>query len=380
MKRFILFIVAFCAVGVVGAQTPDQQAEIDSLTQRVAKLEKRSAVWDKLKPVFKLSGYIQAGYDYLWNEDGTSTSTFHLRRARMTMQGDLYKGKKGAKASYRLQIDFCRTPVIVDLWAKYQPVNQFGVQVGQFKLPISIENTDYNATKLEFVNYAQVVQRLARLGSGDMTGISSTGRDTGLQLFGGFVKRDGYSIINYEVGVFNGAGINTKDNNKTKDIAARLTIQPAKKLKIAGYYMHGEANVSSLIGAGGKYPAIVEGLNSYNAKYIAYNRYGGGADYNNDFMYARAEYIGGKTGELKSQGAYAQVGYKFCGKCAVGVHYDYFDENTAADGSQTNYSVALSYHPWKHFRLQAEYTYQHYNNIANSKNGNCLYLMATALF
>lgn len=376
MKRLVLSLLLFACAATAVAQD-DTQAKIDSLQNRVAALEKRSAVWDKLKPVFKLSGYIQAGYDYLWNEDGTSTSTLHLRRARMTMQGDLYKGQKGAKASYRLQIDFCRQPVIVDLWAKYQPVNQFGVQVGQFKVPVSIENTDYNATKLEFVNYAQVVQRLARLGSGDMTGISSTGRDIGLQLAGGFIKRDGYSIINYEVGVFNGAGINVKDNNKSKDIAARLSIQPLKLLKIAGYCLFGEADATTL---STKYPAIVDGLNGYNAKYISYSRYGGGADYNNDFLFARAEYIGGKTGNLTSQGAYVQVGYKFLKKCTVGVRYDYFDENTAADGDQTNYSVALSYRPWKHFRLQAEYTRQQYRNLPNSKNGNCLYFMATALF
>ena len=377
MKKLILSLLLFAGIGTVSAQAVENQVESADLQDRVAKLEKRSEVWDKLKPAFKLSGYIQAGYDYLWNEDGTKTSTLHLRRARMTMQGDVYKGKKGAKASYRLQIDFCRTPVIVDLWMKYQPVNQFGVQVGQFKVPISIENTDYNATKLEFVNYAQVVQRLARLGSGDMTGISSTGRDIGVQLAGGFIKKDGFSIINYEVGVFNGAGICVKDNNLSKDIAARLTIQPLKRLKIAGYYMVGEADATSLQS---KYPGIVSGLDSFNVKYIGYSRYGGGADFNNDFLYARAEYIGGKTGSLTSQGAYAQVGYKFLGKCAIGVRFDYFDENTDADGNQINYAAAISYHPWKHLRLQAEYTRQTYNNMVGSKNGNCLYLMATALF
>lgn len=365
------------AFGVVSAQTSDSQIQIEQLNERISKLEKRSAVWDKLKPAFKLSGYIQAGYDYLWDEDGTKTSTFHLRRARMTMQGDLYKGKKGAKANYRLQIDFCSTPVIVDLWFKYQPINQFGIQVGQFKVPISIENTDYNATKLEFINYAQAVQRLARLGSGDMTGISSTGRDTGLQLYGGFIKKDGFSIINYEVGVFNGAGINAKDNNKSKDVAARLTIQPLKLLKIAGYYMYGEADATSL---STKYPAILTNLDSYNLKYIGYQRYGGGFDYNNDFMFARSEYIGGKTGNLTSEGVYVQVGYKFLGKWTAGVRYDYFDENTVVEGCQNNYSLALSYRPWKHFRLQAEYTYQQYRKIEGSKNGNCLYFMATALF
>ncbi|MBQ9962253.1 MAG: hypothetical protein IJO90_02685, partial [Alistipes sp.] len=86
MKKILLSLLFIIGIGAVNAQTTDQQAEIDALNERIAKLEKRSQVWDKLKPVFKLSGYIQAGYYYLWNEDdGTKTSTFHLRRARMTM-------------------------------------------------------------------------------------------------------------------------------------------------------------------------------------------------------------------------------------------------------------------------------------------------------
>lgn len=378
MKKFILSIIALAFAGTLSAQEQtNQQAQIDSLNLRIAKLEKRSQVWDKLKPAFKVSGYIQAGYDYLWNEDGTTTSTFHLRRARISLQGDIYKGAKGAKASYRLQIDLCKELPIMDLWVKYQPINQFGVQFGQFKVPVSIENTDYNATKLEFINYANTVQRLVRMSSSDLQGINSSGRDIGAMLYGGFIKKDGFSIINYEVGVFNGSGINTKDKNKSKDIAARLTIQPLQKLKIAAYYMGGETDASSLIE---KYPTMVVDNSGVNTKYLDYNRYGGGFDFNNKHIFARSEYIGGQTGAMRSEGVYAQVGYKFLNKCSVGVRFDYFDENKADNGNQMNYSVAASYHPWKHLRLQAEYTRQTYNHIVGSKNSNGLYLMVSAIF
>ena len=378
MKKFILYIIALAFVGTLSAQeVTNQQAQIDSLNLRIAKLEKRSQVWDKLKPAFKVSGYIQAGYDYLWNEDGTTTSTFHLRRARISLQGDIYKGAKGAKASYRLQIDLCKELPIMDLWVKYQPINQFGVQFGQFKVPVSIENTDYNATQLEFINYANTVQRLVRMSSSDLQGINSSGRDIGALLYGGFIKKDGYSIINYEVGVFNGSGINTKDKNKSKDIAARLTIQPLQKLKIAAYYMGGETDASSLIE---KYQTMVVDNSGVNTKYLGYNRYGGGFDFNNKHIFARSEYIGGQTGAMRSEGVYAQVGYKFLNKCSVGVRFDYFDENKADNGNQMNYSVAASYHPWKHLRLQAEYTRQTYNHIVGSKNSNGLYLMVSAIF
>ena len=378
MKKFILSIIALAFAGTLSAQEQtNQQAQIDSLNLRIAKLEKRSQVWDKLKPAFKVSGYIQAGYDYLWNENGTTTSTFHLRRARISLQGDIYKGAKGAKASYRLQIDLCKELPIMDLWVKYQPINQFGVQFGQFKVPVSIENTDYNATKLEFINYANTVQRLVRMSSSDLQGINSSGRDIGAMLYGGFIKKDGFSLINYEVGVFNGSGINTKDKNKSKDIVARLTIQPLQKLKIAAYYMGGETDASSLIE---KYPTMVVDNSGVNTKYLDYNRYGGGFDFNNKHIFARSEYIGGQTGAMRSEGVYAQVGYKFLNKCSVGVRFDYFDENKADDGNQMNYSVAASYHPWKHLRLQAEYTRQTYNHIVGSKNSNGLYLMVSAIF
>lgn len=387
MKRYFLTFILLIVVGVVKAQTVDQQAEIDALNERIAKLEKRSAVWDKLKPAFKLSGYLQAGYDYLWTEDGTQTSTFHLRRARVSLQGDIYNGKKGAKASYRIQIDLCKELPIMDLWAKYQPVNQFGVQAGQFKVPVSIENTDYAATKLEFITYSLPVQRLARLSSSDLQGVNSSGRDIGAMLYGGFIKRDGFSIINYELGVFNGTGINVKDNNKSKDIAARLTIQPLKDLKIAAYYMGGETNATSLVT---KYPAMVLDNSAVNLSYLDYNRYGGGFDYENKYIFARAEYLGGCTGDYLSSGVYALVGYKFLGKCSVGVRYAYLDENLNGESTtpvQSDYSVALSYHPWKHLRLQAEYTRQVYENLPDvvassdiKKSQNCLYLMVTALF
>lgn len=205
MRRVLFTLLLLAVVTVAGAQNAGSQAEVDALKERIAKLEKRSEVWDKLKPAFQISGYLQAGYDLLWSDDGeTTTSSFHLRRARMTLQGDIYNGKAG-KANYRIQVDLCKSPVIMDLWVKYQPVNEFGAQIGQFKLPISIENTDYNATRLEFVSYSNTVQRMSRNGSVDMTGINSSGRDIGLQFAGGFIERKDFDIINYEVGVFNGS-------------------------------------------------------------------------------------------------------------------------------------------------------------------------------
>ena len=378
MRRVLFTLLLLAVVAVAGAQSTGSQAEVDALKERIAKLEKRSEVWDKLKPAFQISGYLQAGYDLLWGDDGeTTTSSFHLRRARMTLQGDIYNGKAG-KANYRIQVDLCKSPVIMDLWVKYQPVNEFGAQIGQFKLPISIENTDYNATKLEFITYANTVQRMSRNGSVDMTGINSSGRDIGLQFAGGFIERQDFDIINYEVGVFNGSGINVKDSNLSKDVAARLTIQPLKLLKIAAYGLFGEIDATSLAS---KYPGMIQQNKSANVRYLRYNRFGGGFDYNDKNIFGRAEFIGGQTGDYTSAGVYGQVGYKLRDKFTVGVRYDYFVEDLNDEAPElTTYSVAVSYRPWKHIRLQAEYSLQEtlYKDV--TKLGNCLYFMATALF
>lgn len=345
MRRLIFALLLTACVATINAQNRDTAA----LNERVAKLEKRSEVWDKLKPAFQISGYLQAGYDLLWGDDGeTTTSSFHLRRARMTLQGDIYNGKAG-KANYRIQVDLCKSPVIMDLWVKYQPVNEFGAQIGQFKLPISIENTDYNATKLEFITYANTVQRMSRNGSVDMTGINSSGRDIGLQFAGGFIERQDFDIINYEVGVFNGSGINVKDSNLSKDVAARLTIQPLKLLKIAAYGLFGEIDATSLVS---KYPGMIQQNKSANVRYLRYNRFGGGFDYNDKNIFGRAEFIGGQTGDYTSAGVYGQVGYKLRDKFTVGVRYDYFVEDLNDEAPElTTYSVAVSYRPWKHIRL-----------------------------
>ena len=75
------------------------------------------------------------------------------------------------------------------------------------------------------------------------------------------------------------------------------------------------------------------------------------------------------------------MGYKLRDKFSVGVRYDYFDPNVNVEAmNQTNYTIALSYYPWKHIRLQAEYTLQQYAKQAAKPMTNCIYFMATALF
>ena len=225
----LLLALAFVGFGLTAqAQSVENNA---SLEERVAQLETKSKVKSFADKYLNLSGYLQAGVSWADNDK----TTFYIRRARVSLSGNVAE----AKLDYRLQVDMAGTPKICDLYMRYKPFKELGVQLGQFKLPFSLENELYGPTKFEFIEYSYLTSLLVR-NDKTLDGIAATGRDLGAQIFGGFIHKDGYSIINYNLGVFNGSGINGKDHNKSKDIIGRITIKPFKGFSVSGSYMYGE--------------------------------------------------------------------------------------------------------------------------------------------
>ena len=363
MKKYLFTIL----VAIVSISTSAQEVEsqTDSLKQRISKLEKQSISWDKVKQHLKISGYLQTLYTWEYADKYTENSSFRIRRARLSFAGKIAESEKAGTADYRLQVDFAENPKIVDAWIRYRPFSQLGIQVGQFKIPLSIENSEYAPLKLEFIDYSLVVQRLVKMSSNDVTGISSVGRDCGAQLYGGFVKRENYSIINYNLAILNGCGINQKkDNNTSKDFVGRVMINPIKDLTIAGYYQYGEGD-------------FIE------QKFVDYQRYGGGVAYNGRHAFVRSEYIRGNTGSLLSEGGYASAGWKFhtpkAGFGSVGIRFDYFDENIHTSTCEFNYTLGIAYQPWQYMRLQLNYTIKQYPH-SNQPLAHSLMAMVSGIF
>lgn len=399
MRRFLVLATALVLTLAASAQeaaqsvqSKDTEQSIAELSTRLEKSEKRIAAFQEVRKYAHLSAFFQAQYDWLDDRDGhamTGTSSFHIRRARMILTGNLYEGAKGAKIDYRFLFDLVRFPKnpLIEAWIRYQPFKELGVQMGQFIPPLTFEAAQSSA-RYEFIDFSYVVRAMARVGSEDLTGYSSSGRDTGLQLFGGFLHRNGYSIINYNVAVINGNGINTKDDNKSKDIIGRLTIKPIKELSVALYYQRGEANLSKM-----------ENYAEYgwkgNAEYVKTHRWGGGLAYYSDRVFARGEYIGGLTGNLASEGAYIQGGYYFplpknAGRIWAGGMVDYFCRNcfdyiqrdTKNAAIDMRYTLAVGYNPIKFIRLQVAYSLEQRINRTFSNNrpfGNGVKFMTTVL-
>ena len=392
MKRFYILALAVLFVGAsVSAQEVTQKSiEKESTEVKLEKLEKRVAVQEKFRQYFKISGFVQGMYE--WHdadkENTTNISSFSVRRARFTITGDLYKGKAGV-IDYRFYFDLTRVPKnpILDMWLRYQPCKEFGVQFGQFKNPITFE-ASISPSKYDFIDFSYVVQNLAKMGSGDVAGLNVTARDAGFMLLGGFLHRDGYSIINYYLGVVNGNGINEKDNNKSKDIFGKLTFKTSKDFALAAYYQWGEANLASLSD-----DKFAEYGWSGSREYVTMHRWGGGFNYDGKKAFARGEYIGGLTGSLVSEGAYVEAGKRFNlaenrGMIWAGGMVDYFCRNcfdytkrdTKNAAVDMRYSICVGYTPVKYFRVQLAYSLEHRINHTFANNrpfGNGIKLMAT---
>lgn len=340
MRRLLLTIIALAGV----VQSSFSQADADSLTVRVAALEKQTAsLKHKIDLMPTISGFIQLGYTW----DDAQTSNFNVKRARVKLEGALARN-----LDYRLQLEFA-SPKIVDAYIRYRPFNQLNIKFGEFKVPFSIESTDYLPLNTEAIDAPTVVRKL--VGYDDVCGVNATGRDIGLALYGGFLKRDAFSIINYDVAVMNGEGINLKDRNRSKDVVGRLTVQPLRALKISGSYYWGE----------------------YGPNYVKRTRYAVGLSYDNRLV-VRSEFIGGTTDSLRSCGLYAIVGWHFGTVWTPFVRYDAFKEDTASAATlQNNYTVGVAWQPVKYLRCQLNYTFTDYRDRADR---NTVGVLVTGIF
>ncbi len=369
MKSTIFTLLLLCTFSAAVAQEPTTaptataatspttpELTLSELATEVQTLKQKSSTWDKIRTMLKVSGYLQTGYEW-----SNTSSNFFIKRARINVTGNLT-----AKLDYKVQIEICSPTFLGEAYLRYRPFDQLGMQVGEFKIPFSIENTDCAPYSYEFIEYPTVLRKLVAFN--DVCGISSTGRDMGGMLFGSLLKRDGYSILSYRLAVLNGEGINTKDANRSKDLAAKLCVQPLRGLEIAGSYYWGE----------------------YSAHYLKRDRYGIGAAYNRGHLLLRGEYVYGVTEHLDpeteevhgidSDGWYATGCWRFTPKWEVMARYDTFrnDVETYAT-TQNNYTAGVLWSPIKHLRCQLNYTYE--NQVARDRaNRNVVALMLTGIF
>jgi phosphate-selective porin OprO and OprP len=283
-----------------------------------------------------LNGYTQVRFQSL--QEPTKKDGFDIRRARLDLKGAISE-----KWDYRMQLDFATSPKILDATIGFKAGDYFKVTAGQFKVPFSMENLTAS-NKLESIDRSQAVEALVARGK-DVIG-NHNGRDIGLQLAGSVFRINDIYLLDYAVGVFDGAGINATDNNENKDIAGRLLFHPVKGFDIGGSYYNGFDNWT--IGT----PAV--------AKNQLRRRIGGEMSYTQSDFSLKGEFIQGKDAGVDRSGWYAQAGYYFIPKkFQLVLKYDTYDPDMDKDKNiSTNYVTCLSYYFNDFTRLQGSFTYR----------------------
>ncbi|MBO4611814.1 MAG: hypothetical protein J5671_01435 [Bacteroidaceae bacterium] len=294
---------------------------------------------EKVSLVPKISGLANIRYSY--DDDAASTHGFDVRRVRLSVKGNMHE-----KVDYCVQAEYAGTVRIIDAYFRWKIMPELNVQVGEFKVESSLEST-YGPTSWMLIENPTAVTKLN--GYNDLSGVNShkNGRDIGMRLYGSFIHKENFDVLRYSVGVYNGNGINVKDNNNKKDVAGFLWIKPMRQLSFTGGYYSG----------------------SYGPKGATHvrNRASAGVEWKDTKLTVRSEYLWGHTSFERSNGAYLQAGYTVHRMIQPVVSYDFFKRHIDAAGYEHNAQVGINITPIKNLRVQAAYTHT-FLNAGGHKN------------
>lgn len=332
----------------------------------------------------KLSGYGMMRYQYN-SQDGNKSNSFGLRIARISLDGrildDFY---------WKAQIQFNgntqnlnSSAKVVDLFAEWQKYDFFRVKLGQFKNPFTYENP-MNPIDQGFMGYGQNVQKLAGF-SDRAGGHSSNGRDIGLQFQGDFLKNaSGRNLLHYQIGVFNGQGINVNDVDQQKNIIGGAWVMPVAGMRIGAFGWTGSyARKGTWTDENGE-------THTNKVRTLQQRRYAFSFEYLVDDWTLRSEYIhstgkgfaknySSSTSDCtlsshgdKAQGVYALVIAPIIKKkLHAKARYDMYEDDATTATMKTQYEVGLDYEFTRNFELSGEYALIH-DRTAADKTYNML--------
>lgn len=334
----------------------------------------------------KLSGYGMVQYQAN-NQEGKESNSFNLRMLRLSLEGrvvqDFY---------WKAQIQFNgntstlgSSPRVVDLFAEWQKYKAFRVKVGQFKRAFTFENPMHPVDQ-GFMSYSQNVSKLAGF-SDRAGGHASNGRDIGVQFQGDIVKNAaGRELLHYQVGVYNGQGINVKDVDQRKDIIGGVWVMPVKGMRIGVFGWEGS------YARDGKW-TTEDGTEKTGVRSLNQHRYAISGEYVvNDWTF-RSEYIH-STGEAfanplvntndanskdcnlsplgnKADGFYAlAIAPIIKKKLHVKARYDLYRPTADWSKARTQYEFGADYEFQRNFQISAEFARINDRSLKTDHNYN----------
>lgn len=308
----------------------------------------------EIASVPQFGGYLVGRAQYTNDRTSKNGGGFDLRMVRGYVKGTILK-----EWNYYIQLEYSGAPGVdkgvrlLDAYGEWKRFPEFSVKFGQMKRVFTFENP-YSPWDTGFGNYSQLVQKLA--GMSDRVGEhSSGGRDAGIVVQGDLFPAEDHRWLHYQVGVYNGQGINHSDENKQKDVIGGLWVSPTKELQIGAF------------GWTGRY--------TRNNVTVDRNRMAYGIKYEGDWT-VRAEYAtsqGGKTDNrfaaTRADAWYVSVGAPLCKKLKAYAVWDMYRDEKTSDTQNALYTLALNYRLWKNLMIQGTYSYTDGSQAAYSDTG-----------
>lgn len=386
MKKTITLLLAFGLLHFVAAHATgtDDEAFLDTTYKTLQEKVLPRAKWKRsdIASVPQFGGYIIGSYKYDSQRGEHGGDGFGLRLARVYVDGTVMKDFK-----YRLQFELNGTPHVKDAFVAWSHWKEMEIKIGEFKRCFTFENP-YNPWDVGVGDYSQLAKKLS--GFGDRVGEKSMGgRDLGLQIQGDAFrsKKDGHAQFHYAVGVYNGQGINRRDQNHRKDFIGTLQWSPVKDLWIGAFGWWG--NWSNADTKATSDPEVTVDRNRFavGAKYEGKkNHWSARAEYARSYGHKVSDYVAATTttaaywkGGSVADAWYLTLGAPVWRWIKLYGKYDVYRDYANRSSMHTIYSFAANLQPHKNLQLQLQYNY-HDNRSTSPRHYHNAWLQAYVRF
>jgi hypothetical protein len=272
----------------------------------------------------KFNGLLQA---WFVAGNGSFRDTFRVRRAELKLSGEI-----SPKLKWTIMVDPSKalavnnsyttingnrvvsdvtvnqaSRVLQDAYLTFDYSKNAHINVGQFKMPLSLEGLQSSA-KLDTVERALFISDRSRGGNyGDV-------RDLGMMVFGSLG-----SSVDYQLGLFNGGGENQNDvdKNDQKAVGGRLVVRPQL---IKGLQT----------GFSGTWSGDDRGDRPRR------NRLGAEALFTRHELTLKAEFMTGADAAIHRRGYYTHLGYRIAPRLETVFRFDTWDPNTGQEADATS--------------------------------------------
>lgn len=348
----IAFAANTATAGDGRTATVSQPSETEGYTLSINTENAGSKLIKDMKPTVRFGGYIMGKYSISDRSKQESNGGFDMRFLRLYVDGNVYKD-----FYYKFQLEVNgapgedKGPRIVDAFVEWQKFDFFRVKFGQFKRSFGFENP-YSPIDVGLGSYSQATMKIASIG--DRNGEhKSSGRDLGAQVQGDFLTApDGHKWIHYQIGLFNGQGINHTDKDNHKDLIGGLWFSPIKDLAIGGF------------GWNGKYTnEKYDSSDPKSLKSVKRVRWGAGLKYESRWT-VRGEYmssVGGVANDAtapdRADAWYATLGIPVMKNLKIYTRYDCYRHAKTWNSLRTDYGISGNYYLGKNLIFQLNYTF-----------------------